>query len=481
MVLTFAPFAFARRRHRAVALFLLVLAFLALVAIVGIPVLREPFFRFPLSALRGNRFVFVTSFALLTLAVVGMDASTRPRIRRSRLLLVSLVLLTAAGCWCLLRVVVPPERLTTILEHATKELAAGKRLEAPFDSADSPARLRASFASVYFTGFAFAVAGVVVLLILRRRPMPIRAPLFAVIATIALSELVVTAWGRVPQCDPSLYYPPLSFTKVLAALPPARTVEWRCLPANLNLMLDLRTIRGYDAVDPQRLVELLNLRRYGSAMGTAMYAQLQNYVPDWSNPIIDMLSVRYVIGRAMPPTGLEPIHFDGDYWIAENRSALPRPFIPREARQVDDAAERLRLLSDLKFDPRQIAYVEATRVLPPPPYDGTARIESESPAHIVISADMKTAGLLVMPDLYYPGWNATINGKPAQILPTNHAVRGVVLPSGVSQVQFRYQPASFSWGVRLAVLAMIVLIIYSIFVTWRRNARRIEARHSDAQ
>jgi hypothetical protein len=98
-------------------------------------------------------------------------------------------------------------------------------------------------------------------------------------------------------------------------------------------MLDLRTIRGYDAVDPQRLVELLNLRRFGSAEGTAMYAQLQNYVPDWPSPIIDMLNVRYVVGRAQPPAGLEPMYFDGDYWIAENRTALPRPFVPREGRQ----------------------------------------------------------------------------------------------------------------------------------------------------
>jgi hypothetical protein len=153
LVLTFGPLAFVKRRHRGLAIFMAVLAFLAAIAIVGIPVLREPFFRYPLSALRNNRFVFVSSFALLTLAVLGMDAvfQSGRRITRSRIMLVPLVLLAAAGGWCLLRVVVPPADLGAVLDQASKELAAGEAVGG----------------AVFNSRFACAFAGVVRIGLLR--------------------------------------------------------------------------------------------------------------------------------------------------------------------------------------------------------------------------------------------------------------------------------------------------------------------------
>jgi hypothetical protein len=145
---------------------------------------------------------------------------------------------------------------------------------------------------------------------------------------------------------------------------------------------------------------------------------------------------------------------------------------------VNDANERLGLLGDVKFDPRRVAYVETGRELPAPPYEGTARIESETPTRIVVAAEMKTPGVLVLPDLYYPGWKATIDGKPAEILPANHAVRGVVVPAGVLRVEFRYEPGSFKWGARLAVVALVVLGI-QIVIAWRRMGGMIPTRRSN--
>ena len=474
LILAFAPLAFAARRHRATAVFFLLLALVAAISILGIPLLANLFDSFPLSALRNNRFVFVTGFALLALAVMGLDAVWRRPPKLKGWTYASFLLLVAVASWCLVRVVVPFKDLRIILSDAAQRLAAGEQLAAPFHEPHSIERLRLAFATTYFTGFAFAAAGIVILLMLASRKSQPRPRLFWIVAGIALLELLITAWGRVPQSDPALYYPPLGFTRVIHNGTPGRTLPVRCLPSNLNMPLRLPDVRGYDATDPQRMIELLNLARQGDAGRTAKYANLQYYAPRYPSPILDMLAVRYLVGPTFREPLAPPIYSDSAYWIVENTRALPRAYVPRSARIVNDKSERLKLLAEEKFNPRDVAYVEATSEkfteLPPGPYEGIVRIESELPTRLTLSAEMKTPGVVILSDLYDKGWRATINGAATQILPANHAVRGLIVPAGASKIELRYEPGSFTWGMRLAAIAALGLIVRAAFVFRGRRA-----------
>ena len=102
-----------------------------------------------------------------------------------------------------------------------------------------------------------------------------------------------------------------------------------------------------------------------------------------------------------------------------------------------------------------MAYVE-TPVDLPPECRGTVNIKNEIPTRIVIAAQMETPGLLVLADLWDPGWQACLNGKPAPILRTNHALRGVVLPAGSSTVEFRYASATVACAFWLAAGALVI-------------------------
>jgi uncharacterized membrane protein YfhO len=118
------------------------------------------------------------------------------------------------------------------------------------------------------------------------------------------------------------------------------------------------------------------------------------------------------------------------------------------------------------FDPRHVAYSETQTPKLSQDADGEAKITQESPRHVTIDFDMKTPGVVVLSDTWDPGWRATVDGAPAEVLRANYNFRGVAVPAGKGTIQFDYQPASFYRGLELAALAGVTLLSWSAFLLW---------------
>ncbi len=69
--------------------------------------------------------------------------------------------------------------------------------------------------------------------------------------------------------------------------------------------------------------------------------------------------------------------------------------------------------------------------------------------------------MLVLTDMWYPGWRAYVDGVEQPIYRVYHAFRGVSVPAGSHTVEFVYQPGMIAWGagVSLASLAALVVAI----------------------
>jgi uncharacterized membrane protein YfhO len=96
----------------------------------------------------------------------------------------------------------------------------------------------------------------------------------------------------------------------------------------------------------------------------------------------------------------------------------------------------------------------------------SAGIFSYEPERVVVHVNAAAGGWLVLNDLDYPGWTATLDGQSVPVQTTNYALRGVCIPAGQHEIVFSFQPAILRWGAALTGLAVFLLFL-ALLSIWR--------------
>ncbi|MDQ0106598.1 hypothetical protein J2T02_001709 [Chitinophaga terrae (ex Kim and Jung 2007)] len=69
-------------------------------------------------------------------------------------------------------------------------------------------------------------------------------------------------------------------------------------------------------------------------------------------------------------------------------------------------------------------------------------------------------GLGVFSEIYYPaGWEATIDGKPADIIRTDYALRAIKIPAGDHKIEMKFEPKTYFKGLKIAGISSTLLIL----------------------
>jgi uncharacterized membrane protein YfhO len=75
-----------------------------------------------------------------------------------------------------------------------------------------------------------------------------------------------------------------------------------------------------------------------------------------------------------------------------------------------------------------------------------------------LEADIKNPSLLVISDLYYPGWKAFLDGQDWPVFRCDCLFRAVLVPAGKHQLLFEYRPLSFTFGIILFIITTTILL-----------------------
>ena len=93
---------------------------------------------------------------------------------------------------------------------------------------------------------------------------------------------------------------------------------------------------------------------------------------------------------------------------------------------------------------------------------GTARITDSRPNSVRIEAQLQSEGFLVLSDVHYSGWRASVDGRPAKILQTNSVFRGLPLGPGSHTIEFHFRPRSVYLGAVVSLATLVTLFIHIV-------------------
>lgn len=317
-----------------------------------------------------------------------------------------------------------------------------------------------------------------------KRVRPLHAATFVALAfTVLAIDLFRANMGfnpAIPTADAAV--PTTGAIRYLQQQRPNRFVglstqfSFQPLPPDMAMKFGLYDARGYDYPAEKRYDKLW---RRNVAPG----------VPDFTQPIVlatstaaairalSLLSVTDFLQdpeeEPLEETTLELTYDEEDGRIYHNPDALPRVFLVGRQQTVASEDEALRTVTAPGFDGRSVAVTEKAVAGIPQSGDGrtgSASLVSYGAEDVVAKATATRRSLLVLTDVHFPGWKATVDGEEVPIERVDYLLRGVVVPAGTHTVEFTYEPASFRAGWIIAVLGLLATLA-AVVVGLRRRGR----------
>lgn len=195
--------------------------------------------------------------------------------------------------------------------------------------------------------------------------------------------------------------------------------------------------------------------------------------------LLQLSSVKYLITMAPYKDVPFKLVYDREVQVYEFPDVLPRAALFYRTEVAPDASQLLRRLADPNVDIFNTALVEgpgSTQQIAAKLERGIAKpveaaeIVSYQPSSVEIRASPSQASVLVLNDMAYPGWAASVDGKPARVLTVNYLFRGVLLNPGHHIVRFVYRPKPFYIGAAIAGITVLGLSI-PVLQRFRRRSK----------
>lgn len=197
---------------------------------------------------------------------------------------------------------------------------------------------------------------------------------------------------------------------------------------------------GYHAAKPGRIQDLFEF-----------------YIANGNIGVLNMMNVRYIIvqNENGGPVAQRNPYANGAAWFVEN------------VRPAENADAEIQLLDSLDTKKTAVINKEFLSKIPIKNIQrdtlSTIELFSYRPNHLVYEASSKTDQLAVFSEVYYPkGWNAYINGKPAEYFRANYVLRAMVIPPGNNKIEFKFEPKVIQTGSTISLVSAIAFLLISV-------------------
>lgn len=337
------------------------------------------------------------------------------------------------------------------------------------------------------------LGALVVLVVLRRLVgLPAAAVLALLVGLTAADELAVARAYLRPR---PLDYP--------VGMERYRAIEWLLPRAghdrvgvdpggpfrllNLGESVGFEASSGYGSVQLQRYARFARLANGFPPEGTRPLAEDRNVLAlgRTTSPLFDLLGIRWFVGPGHPgagfalryaPTPGEPPRataepaWDAHLRVFENLEAYPRAFVVYDVVRAHGLDDEERRLADTSIDLRRTAIVggdASFRTENRGRASTPARLVEHTATRLVVEADVEAEGVLVLGEIFAPGWSAEVDGRAAAIVPTDLALRGVPVGPGRHRLVMTYRDRAVAWGGAISLLGAMMLAGVVVLARWR--------------
>ncbi|MEP2771021.1 MAG: YfhO family protein [Fulvivirga sp.] len=208
------------------------------------------------------------------------------------------------------------------------------------------------------------------------------------------------------------------------------------------------SIGGYHGAKMRRYQDLYD---YCIANETQQMIQsLQTGNRDLSDfGVINMLNTKYLMYGAQRNAIIPNIHANGNAWLVSTVEKVNSP--DEELSTTCELNTASTAVIDAgKFQLNKTAFNT----------NGTVTLASYQPNKVEYQAKVEGESFAVFSEIYYPvGWEATIDGKPVDILRVNYVLRALKVPQGKHTIVFEFKPDSYYIGNKITFASSILLLL----------------------
>jgi len=340
---------------------------------------------------------------------------------------------------------------------------------------------QAMFTADCWRSFAIIAAGVLMLLLYRAGKLK-TTPLVGILVVICLFDL----WQvNKRYLNDSMFVPKFEREKAQARtqtdeqILQDKALDYRVLNLASNTFNENETsyyhksIGGYHAAKLRRYQELIDAHISPEMQAVFMAVSeaggdMTQVAGDSLYPVLNMLNTKYFIlplqsGQTVP---LQNPYTYGNAWLVD------------EVRYVDNANQELDALGSLNLRHVAVADKKFADVLGQAIVQDSVSvvtIESYDPNRLAYNVHSSKGGVVVFSEIFYPGWQATIDGQPAELGRVDYVLRALQVPAGQHKVELTFKPRSIQTTETIAyaslgVLFVLVLVVIGLSVRRRKSA-----------
>lgn len=208
-------------------------------------------------------------------------------------------------------------------------------------------------------------------------------------------------------------------------------------------------------------------------LGLANYETYRGGMGNRGSALYNFLGAKYVLANKNDPPGdasfVPVFNADPQIDVYLNTKALPRAMLIDTVQIVRSGEAAWQAIHAAEFDPSQTVVIESAEdfTVGPASGDKTLAFGAMTNNRVELAVTTSAETMLVLSDVFYPGWIATIDDRSTPIYPANFAFRAVRVPSGSHRVVFEFSPAS--WAIGLAVTAITLAgLLGGVLINQRR-------------